>query len=49
MLSNNIPTTFSVEERDFPPVSRQSELNFNVHSHVIHSLIIVSHSLMLLH
>ena len=35
MYSNNVPTTFSVEESDFFPVSGLSRLNFNVHS--IHS------------
>ena len=31
MLSNNITTTFSVEESDFLPFSLRSGLNFNAH------------------
>ena len=36
MLSDNVPTTFSVEESDFIPVSGQSRLDFNIH--LMHSL-----------
>ena len=36
MLSNNVPTTFSVEENDFFPVSGRSGLTFN--AHLMHSL-----------
>ena len=36
MLSNNVRTTFSVEESDFPPVTRKFESTSNVNT--IHSL-----------
>ena len=35
MLSNNVPTPFSIEESDFLPFSFQSGSNFN--AHLIHS------------
>ena len=38
MLSNNVPSTFLVEESDFLPVSSQSWLNFN--GYLMHSLMV---------
>ena len=36
MLSNNLPTTFSVKESDFLPISGRSGSNFI--THLMHSL-----------